>query len=199
MQSLKTIFESQIQLIKANINENTIILGDFYLDQNKRYHINYSNKLYFDALSTSFEPHNLVQVIDFNTWSRTINNVNKSSVIDHVYLKDPTSIKNISSLTPPFGDHKLVSFDTSIEKLLPKQTFKRNWKNYTKEKLIAELTVKNWQIKRDSVQSYWNEFESMLVEIVDRLAPLQTITQIEKDKSKPNPHIKNKINKRNRL
>ena len=56
--------------------------------------------------------------------------------------------------------------------------------------------MQNWQLKRDSVQSFWNEFE----DIVDRLAPFQPITQIEKDKSNaPPPHIKNKINKRNRL
>ena len=195
----KQFFESQLQLLKNSINNNTIILGDFNLDQNKRHDINYSHKLYFEALSNALETHNLVQVIDFVTWSRTINNVNKSSIIDHVYLKDPTTIKNISSLTPPFGDHKLISFDTAIGKLVPQQTFKRNWKNYSKEKLITELTQKNWHIKRDSVQSYWNEFESILVEIVDALAPLQTITQIENDKLKPPPHIKNKINKRNRL
>ena len=95
------------------------------------------------------------------------------------------------SITPPFGDHKLISFDISIEKLIQNQTFKRNWKNYSKDKLIAELSVQNWQIKRDSVQSFWNEFE----DIVDRLAPFQPITQIEKDKLNAPPTLKTKSTK----
>ena len=85
----RQFFEAQLSLIKDNITKNMINLGDFNLDQNKRYDINYSHKLYFDALSTAFEPHNLIQVIDFDTWTRVINNVVKPSVIDHVYLQDP--------------------------------------------------------------------------------------------------------------
>ena len=52
---------------------------------------------------------------------------------------------------------------------------------------------------KDSAQDYWNEFESKLVEVVDFLAHLQPLRLIEKDKAKPPAHIKNKINKRNRL
>ena len=143
--------------------------------------------MYFEALDAKFKPHNLVQIIDFHTWSRNINNVIKSSTIDHVYLKGPTLIKNICAITPPFGDHKLISFETSIERVSPKEIYRRNWKKYTKTILLNELSKQNWQIKKDSVQSYWNDFESNLVEIVDKIVPLQLLSQIEKDKSKPPP------------
>ena len=53
--------------------------------------------------------------------------------------------------------------------------------------------------KKDSVQDYWNEFESKFVTIVDEIAPFQPSQQIELKKSKPPPHTKNKINKRNQL
>ena len=81
----------------------------------------------------------------------------------------------------------------------PHESLKQNWKLYSKEKLLAELSTVDWQIKKDSVQSFWNDFEGKLVDIVDKLAPLQTVTQIEREKAKPPAHIKNKINKRNRL
>ena len=195
----REFFIDQMNLIKENITRNTIILGDFNLDDNKRYDANYSHKLYYETLNTAFEPHNLIQIVYFDTWSRIINDIARSSMIDHVYLSDPTSIINLSSITPPFGDHLLIYFDTSIEKIAPKEIFRRNWKNYTKDKLNLILLTQNWLIKKDSVQSFWNEFESKLIEVVDLLAPLQPITQIERDKIQPPPHIKNKLNKRNRL
>jgi hypothetical protein len=105
----------------------------------------------------------------------------------------------LSSTKPPFGDHELITFDVSIDKVSPKEIFKRNWKNYSKEKLIAELAAQDWNIKKDSVQSYWNDFESKVIETIDKLAPMQLISEIEKDKSKPPPHIKTKLNRRNRL
>ena len=184
--SQKQFFEAQLHNIEPIITNNTIILGDFNLDEHKRFEINYSHKHYFEALNNHFDRHNLIQIIDFDTWSRVVNNIPKTSIIDHVYLKDPTSVNNVSALTLPFGDHKLMML-------------KRNWKLYSKEKLLAEISAVDWQIKKDSVQSFWNEFEGKLVKIVDKLAPLQTVTQIEREKSKPPAHIKNKINKRNRL
>ena len=48
-------------------------------------------------------------------------------------------------------------------------------------------------------RSHWNEFESKLVEIIDELAPFQPQKQIEQDRAKPPPSVKNKINKLNRL
>ena len=197
--SQKEFFEQQLQILKANITPNTLVLGDFNLDQRKNFDPQYGHKLYFESLRNAFEQHGLIQAVTFDTWSRVINNVVKSSIIDHIYLKDPTEITNISSITPPFGDHILITFEINIKKIIENQTWKRNWKLYSKENLIRKLSTENWEIKKDSVQSYWNEFESKLVEIIDELAPFQPQKQIEQDRAKPPPSVKNKINKRNRL
>ena len=37
--------------------------------------------------------------------------------------------------------------------------------------LVERLAKKNWDSDSDSVQSYWNEFENQLIEIVDELVP----------------------------
>ena len=38
------------------------------------------------------------------------------SVLDHIYIKDPTIIKNIKALTPIFGDHLLIIFNVDSQK-----------------------------------------------------------------------------------
>ena len=37
--------------------------------------------------------------------------------------------------------------------------------------LVERIAEKNWEFSSDSVQSYWNELESQLIEIVDELVP----------------------------
>ena len=130
---------------------------------------------------------------------RIINNVKHSSVIDHIYVNGPVNTLNLANHTSPFGDHLLITFTINSKLTKPKANFKRNWKSYSKENLIWRLSTENWVIKKDSVQSYWNKFESKLVEIIGVLALFQTRKQIEHDRAKPPPSIKNKINKRNRL
>ena len=50
--------------------------------------------------------------------------------------------------------------------------------------------MQNWHIKKDSVQDYWNECESKLVEIVNFLAiPPTAIKSYQKRQIKtPSPH-----------
>ena len=77
--------------------------------------------------------------------------------------------------------------------------FKRSWKFYTKEKLIAELVKRNWDIVNDDVQGYWNNFESNLVEVIDDLCPLVRTNSNNEILLKPHGHIKSKMNRRNNL
>ena len=117
-----------------------------------------------------------------------------------MYLNDITTISNLNHSTPPFGDHEIISFEIKSSTLSNNRIFKRNWINYSKELLISHLTNVDWQINFDSVQSYWNCFESKLVEIDDIVAPFEPERLYNsKNKLTPPPHIKNKINKRARL
>ena len=70
---------------------------------------------------------------------------------------------------------------------------------YTHTKLIEQLLNTDWNINFDSVQSYWNCFESKLIEITDLVAPLELIKDKTLSKFSPPRAIKNKINKRSRL
>ena len=101
-------FKYQLEIIKSNTTPTTIIVGDFNLDQTKLYDLTFMHRNYFNSLKEKFTPLNLIQLVKFPTWSRTINNAVCTSTIDHMYTKDPTSIKAIYLINPPFGDHIAV-------------------------------------------------------------------------------------------
>ena len=200
-QTQKQFFEAQISSIANLITPNTILLGDFNLDHKKRYDINYSHKHYFTILNNLLQTSNLIQIVNFDTWSRFINNVKHSSVLDHIYVKYPQNITNLNSITPNFGDHQLINFTINSDKnaLKPPDLIKRNWKHYSKEKLVNALLNRDWNFEFDDVQSFWNTFESNLVEVVDDLCPLEKFVNKKQIKLNSPKHIKKKLNRRNNL
>ena len=80
-------FNTQLDLIGLAITPKTIILGDFNLDLAKSKNPDYSLKNYFNDMDSKLTTHHLTQMVDFPTWSRTINGVIKESMIDHIYIK----------------------------------------------------------------------------------------------------------------
>jgi hypothetical protein len=50
--------------------------------------------------------------------------------------------------------------------------WKRDWCFYSTSSICDELSKINWDINVVDVQQYWNVFENMLIEVVDKLAPL---------------------------
>ena len=42
---------------------------------------------------------------EFDTWSQIVNGVKRSSMLDHIYVKDRSTVKNLSFKAPTFGDH----------------------------------------------------------------------------------------------
>ena len=188
----------QLELIRSALDVNCVILGDFNLDYNKIYDDNYACKNLFGDFEDKLSTYNLVQMVNFVTWSRMVGSNLRSSIIDHIYVKDPTLVQNITSLEPLFGDHMLVSFSIDGTKEDPVVTKRRDWRRYSKEWLNDELKKVDWNINIDDVQQYWNAFENELIKIVDRIVPLVDYSN-NIVKLKPHRSIKNKINKRNRL
>ena len=190
-----------IELLLQNLNGRKIIIaGDFNLDDLKRYSHSYTNKNLFEILNSTFDDLNLYQLVEFPTWQRIVNNVKKESILDHIYVQDPTIIENITHKIPLIGDHKLIMFEIVFmpEKITP--TLKRNWHHYSKNKLLNLLSNTDLNFEADQVQAYWNKFEQTINPIVDKLAPLEPFFNNCSSKSqKPSPSIKRKINLRKRL
>ena len=63
--------------------------------------------------------YNLIQQVEFITWTRTINGQEKKSVLDHIYTANPLLVTDLKSSWPVFTDHALVQFMTSSIKSEP--------------------------------------------------------------------------------
>ena len=58
----------------------------------------------------------------------------------------------------------------------------------------------DFNIKADEVQAYWNKFETILIAIIDNVAPLEPfLNNCSSSSTKPTGVIKRKINLRKRL
>ena len=83
--SAKENFCYQLSLIKMASNLNTVILGDFNLDCNKQFDIDYAHRLLFAEFEAYLSDLNLIQMVQFDTWSHHVGNNFKSSLLDHIY------------------------------------------------------------------------------------------------------------------
>ena len=192
-------FNSQLKCISDSSVKNFIIMGDFNLDDSKKFEIDYVHKHLFADMEEKFGPLSLIQLVKFPTWSRVINNVKKCSILDHVYTNDKTLVKNLSSFEPLGGDHLVVTFDLKGNPSKPDPVNKRSWLNYSKDSLNLKLSQVDWHIKADDVQAFWNIFENKLINVVDDVVPYVKFVNNLSTKTACPPFIKNKLNKRKRL
>ena len=151
-------FKRQLGLIRGAITtlgHRTIIVGgDFNIDYCQIDDLNYRNKLLCDKLSLWAESLSLIQIIEFPTWHRVINDVYKESTLDHFYVRDPTQITEIINKSPLIGDQQLIILHLPSKLNEPKIIIKRCWKNYSKQKLLSELGTKDFSLEPNDPQSY---------------------------------------------
>ena len=96
--------------------------------------LKYRYKNIFEMQNDFFDNPNLIQQINLPTGQQVINNENKESILDHIYVQDPTIINDIYSIIPLIGDHKLIMCGI-ITRILPiDPIIYRNWHVYSKEK-----------------------------------------------------------------
>jgi hypothetical protein len=62
------------------------------LDWSKKDLLNYPFRNYFNYMDNKLNDLNLMQMVDFPIWSRTVNGAHKKSILDHIYTLDPTAI-----------------------------------------------------------------------------------------------------------
>ena len=115
-----------------NLNGSKLIItGDFNLDDKQRFSVDYRLKNLFELQNATFENLNLIQLVQFPTWKRIVNNSQKESILDHIYVQDPTIIHNVIAKEPLCGDHLIVMFKIHGIPDPPAVLLKRNWQHYT--------------------------------------------------------------------
>ena len=147
-------------------------MGDFNLDANMQFRLDYPHRLIYDCLNNFTTELNFEQLVDFPTWSCTINNIKKESILDHIYSNDTTIISNCSFKTPLFGDHLLIIIDIPMANSAPTTFMCRDWYNYDPSKLVNLLNQSNLINENDSVQEYWNSLENVLINATNDVAHL---------------------------
>ena len=119
--SPEALFIAQLCVIGRALTKNCLVMGDFNLDVNMEHRPDYCAKIPLNHLTAFTNDNNLTQIVDFNTWSRTINGIRKESLIDHVYTDNITLIRSLTSKTPTFGDHLLLITELELmNKVEPK-------------------------------------------------------------------------------
>ena len=194
-----TFFEKQLNIIEKNTLPNTIILGDFNLDYKMQLRNDYPHKNLFNQLINTTDKMHLIQLVDFPTWSRFVNNTLKSSTLDHVYTNNLAIIQNCNSITPNFGDHLLIIIELTLAKTPIKNITRRNWKNYSKQNIVNELSDVNFEIDCADVQQYWNIFENHVINAVDKVVPIEELCPQKMKKNEIPTQIRTKLNQRIRL
>ena len=162
------LFTRQLEILKMALTHNCYILGDFNLDARMEGRMDYHHRVPLSNLVNFAAEKNLIQMVEFETWSRVINGVKKESTLDHIYANDMMSILDVSYKVPPFGHHVLViaelSFAVNFEK---KIIMKRNWKSYLPSTFSLTLTCNlaslNGGLTDLGVQDYWNEIECAIM------------------------------------
>ena len=68
--------------------------------------MDYRNHRLFSELNEFMERLKLTQVVNFETWERVVENIVRTSILDHINTADPESISSLKAIRPPIGDHK---------------------------------------------------------------------------------------------
>ena len=71
--STRDFFNNQLEIVGNALCKSCLVLGDFNLDDGIDLRQDYCNRSLLKTLREFAIDKNLLQVVDFNTWSRTIN------------------------------------------------------------------------------------------------------------------------------
>ena len=107
-QSQRNKFKYQLSLIREAFVKGTILLGDFNIDYQKKHCVNYSSGSLFEDFEEILSHLNLIQIVECATWSQIVNNCFVESLLDHIYVTDPTISRSITTVKQCFGDHLLI-------------------------------------------------------------------------------------------
>ena len=71
-------------------------------------------------------------------------------------MSDVSRINAINQVESVIGDHKIVVITIQDVKAAPETRYGRDWRKYSKEKLLEELTKIRFEFDIADVQGMWN-------------------------------------------
>jgi len=181
-----------LDTIQRAISKTTFICGDMNInladtcDTNEKY-----------TLINWMLENNLVQIVKENTRHRVVNTRNgeriETLLIDHIYTNDKNRILKVCQIETGYSDHELISFkfklDNKVEPLV--KTKVRDWRKYTKERLIK------WTTKYSQIQGVGPL--DVIFQVLEKLAPYRVIRFRDNMGQLVNTRVEKKKKKRNML
>lgn len=158
--------------IRTNTSKDIVIIGDLNFDYNKRNNDGYSLQTMFQKWLAFTDRLGLAQTVEENTWSRIINEREKSSLLDHIYTN--CEIREVKVADVNMSDHLLISISTSVkDEVGPKlnRFFFRNWKHYNKKAYLRELEMNPIRYKNMTVNEHEDFLGLELAIALNKVAP----------------------------
>ena len=181
MLSANGFFKTQLEVVEGVVTENCSVMGDFKLDAQMDHNQDYTQKALLKILKIVTLAKNLMQIVDFTTWSRTVKGNLKQSLLDHVYVSNFAMVKNVDFEVPTFVDHILIKVKLPFKKIFYQNTdkIKRAWSKYLIEQVYKDLNDCNLlaitaQCCDAVVQEHWNVLKNVILKVIDSLAPIVT-------------------------
>ena len=167
--------EEQISVLESFMKEqeSVIIAGDINFDYNRRTDPSYHLRRLYDKWLSLEEVSQLVQLVDFKTWSRTCQGQLKQSTLDHVLTNNHSLIESVEEGSAATSDHVPVIITLTVckEKGQPAIIWARDWKNYSPEILEERLSAVDWNITCTGVQDYNDELEQKIMTVLEKIIP----------------------------
>lgn len=168
----KEYLDALISFIKSqNVpSKELIIIGDLNFNLLKKPY----NSLLRKWISFTDES-GLIQTIKGSTWSRTINEEIKSSLLDLIYVQNITE-KSFEKIDLNIGDHVSIGCKTNEDPIHEpelKRTI-RCWRDYNPSNLITELSTKIDEIVALNIKdqdSHNNLLTNIVLCCLDKIAP----------------------------
>ena len=106
----------------------------------------YNNKIPLAILTDFTANEGFTQIVNFKTWSRTINGIRKESLLDHIYTNNSALIDNVHFDTPHFGDHVLAIASIPLGGYARGQTYvtRRSWWSYSEAAISTAMSGVNF-------------------------------------------------------
>lgn len=183
VKSQKNYMKDLLDFLEENseLNKDTVIVGDFNFDHNKRTDPSYQLHKLYDPLINLMDSLGLKQQISELTWMRVVKGQSKYSTLDHIYTNIEDCITKVVDLN--VGDHLAVMIDSGAEKQQIRNKEKRwirCWKRYDPKALNQILSTKMSKIPMINANQISEDLDQAIMSTLSSLAPTKQIRSDEK-------------------
>ena len=107
------------------------------------------------------------------------------TLIDNIYSNTFLNNTFSGNIIIEIADHLLqfVSIDTSKIEYNKFKYYKRNYRNFSEESFLADITIQKWKNDFEDVNDSYNDFIFRLEGCVNRHAPIQKLNQKEQKRN----------------